>query len=88
MDRIGELLGVPRIDNQAAIQALYSSSEFGQYHDSMTLLLASNVLIRNQVHTITRIRDEVDIGYSVQSDEFLKGNRFMHKVNRHKLDGA
>ncbi len=54
----------------------------------MTLLLASHVVVRNQVHAVTSRRYEADVGYGVESNKFVKGDRLVHKMDWHELDGA
>jgi len=85
---ISKLFSVPRIDHQTAIQALCSPSKLGKHKLAMTLLLTSNVLKRDQVHSIPSGRDKTDIGDSVESNELVESDGLVHKVDWHELDSA
>lgn len=44
---VGDLLTVPGVDDDAPVQALSGTREFGQDHHALTFLLASNVFVRD-----------------------------------------
>ena len=48
-----ELLRVPRIDSNAAVEALRCSSKFRKDQNAIALLLSGNVLKGNKVHAVT-----------------------------------
>ena len=50
-DRVGDLLRVPGVDDNTTVQALGRTSEFGQDHDALSLLLAGDVLVRHLFDT-------------------------------------
>jgi len=52
MDSIRKLFSVPWVHNQAAVQALGRARELGKDHATVTFLLASNILIGDQIHTV------------------------------------
>ena len=47
VNRIGNLLRVPRVHDNRAIQALCGTGEFGEDHDTLAGLLTRDVLVRN-----------------------------------------
>jgi hypothetical protein len=47
VDSVGDLLGVPGVDDDGAVEGLGSTCEFGEDHDALTCLLAGNVFIRD-----------------------------------------
>lgn len=83
-----KLLCIPRVYNDRAVQRLGSTGEFRQDQDAMRILLRGNVLIRDEVHTITSWRDEAHVRSSIESSQFVKRNGPMHEMDRHKLDGS
>lgn len=46
VDSIGDLLRVPRIDNNRSIKTLGSASKLGNDHDTLAGLLTSDILVR------------------------------------------
>jgi len=85
---IRKFLSVPGIDHQTPIQALCSPSKLGKHKLTMTLLLTSNVLKRDQIHSIPSRRDKTDIGDSVESHQLVESDGLVHEVDWHKLDSA
>lgn len=53
VDSVGEFLGVPWVDNDTSVQRLSSAGKLAENHDTMVVTLGGDVLVRNQVHTIT-----------------------------------
>lgn len=50
---IGKLFSVPRIHNNRTIKRLSCTSKFRQDQDTMCILLCCNVLVGDQVHTVS-----------------------------------
>jgi hypothetical protein len=88
MDGVCELLGVPGVDDQAAVQALCRTSEFGQDHDAVALLLRRDVLVGHQVHAIAGGGDQADVRNRVKRDQLVERDRLVHEVNWHEFNGA
>lgn len=47
VDRLCDLLGVPRVDHDASVQTLSCASKLGQDHHALTILLTSDILVRD-----------------------------------------
>ena len=84
----GELLGVPRIKNQAAVEALRGAGELGQDHDAVALLLAGDVLVAHEVHAVARRGDEAHLRRGIEGDQLVEGDGLVHEVDGHEFDGA
>jgi phytoene dehydrogenase-like protein len=54
----------------------------------VALLLGSDVLVGHQVHAISCRRDKAYVGDGVESDQLIKGDRLVHEVDWHELDGT
>ena len=80
--------GLTRVDEQTTVERLSRTCEFGEDHGTVPFLLRRNVLVRDQVHTIPRGSDQTGIGQSIHGRQFLEGNRLVHVVDRHELDGS
>jgi len=88
MNSIRQLLGVPWVDDKTAVQALCSTSELRQDHDTVSLLLCRDVLVGHQVHTVACRRHETDIRDSVERNKLVERDRLVHEVDGHELDSA
>ena len=88
VDRVGQLLRVPRVDDQAAVQALCRARELGEDHDAVALLLCGDVLVGHQVHAVSCRGDEADVRDRVEGDQLVEGHGLVHEVDWHELDGA
>jgi hypothetical protein len=85
---ISQFLGIPWVDDQTSVQALGSTSKLGQDHDTVSLLLCCDVLVRHQVHTVAGRGNQADVGNGVQRDQLVEGDGLVHEVDRHELDSA
>ena len=88
MDSLGQVANVPGVDDDTSVQALGSAGKLRQDHGTVALLLAGNVLVRNEVHAITGGGNETSVGNGVEGDELLEGDALVHKVDGDKLDSA
>lgn len=88
MDGISQLLGVPGIDDDAAVQALCGTGELGKDHHTVALFLAGDVLVRDEVHAVPRRGDEAHVRDSIEGRQLVRGDRLVHEVDGHKLDSA
>lgn len=88
VDGIGQFFRVPGVDDYAAVETLGCTSEFGQDHGTVTLLLSGNIFVRDEVHAVAGRRDKADITDSVECDQLVEGDRLVHEVDWHELDGS
>lgn len=86
--RTGELLRVPRVHDDAAVQALCGPGELGENQHALAPLLRGNILKRHQVHAVPSGGDDASIRDRVQRDQLIKAHRLVHEVNRHVVHGA
>lgn len=84
----GQLLRVPWVDNDTAVQALGSASKLREDQDTVALLLSSNVLVGDEVHAITSRRNDASIRDGIEGDELIEVDRLVEEVNRLELDRA
>lgn len=61
VDRVGQLLGIPGVDDQTAVQTLGGTGELGQNHDAVALLLCGNILVGHQVHAVSCRGNETNV---------------------------
>src|SRR5690606_12309788 len=88
MDGLSHIANVPWVDYYRAVERLCSTCKLGQDHNTMTLLLGGDVLVRDEVHAVSRGRNKADIGASVHSKKLLEVDTLMQEVNWNKLDGS
>ncbi|CRK33032.1 hypothetical protein BN1708_005977 [Verticillium longisporum] len=88
VEGVGELLGVPGVDDEGAGEGLGGAGELGEDHDAVTLALRGNVLVRDEVHAVAGRGDEADVRDGVQGRQLLEGDGLVEEVDRHKLNGA
>lgn len=55
MDGVCDLLRVPRVNDDTSVQTLGSTGELGKDHHPLSLLLASNVFVRNLKTSVNRL---------------------------------
>jgi hypothetical protein len=55
VDRVRDLLAVPRVDDDRAVQRLRGARELGEDHHALAGLLARDVLVRHLVSTVERV---------------------------------
>lgn len=84
----GQLFRVPGVHDDTTIQTLGSTSEFGEDENAMSLLLAGNVLVCDEVHAVTSRRDNAGIGDGVEGNELVKVDRLVQEMNGLELDSA
>ena len=83
-----QLLGVPRIEDETAIETLGRASELGQHHDAMALALRCDVLVGHKVHPVACGRDEAHIRDSVQRNQFVEGNGLVEEMDGRELNSS
>jgi hypothetical protein len=88
MNSIRDLLRVPRVDDDAAVQALRRARELGEDERALARLLARNVLVANEVHAVARRADEAYVRDGVERAQLVERQALVHEVDRHEVDGA
>jgi hypothetical protein len=54
VDRVCDLLRVPGVHDDAAVQALRRARKLGEHESALPRLLARDVLVADEVHAVTR----------------------------------
>lgn len=86
--RVSHRLGVPRVDDDRAVQALGRASELREDHHTVLLLLARDVLVADEVHAVARAADEADIADRVERAQLVERQGLVHEVDGHEVDSA
>lgn len=86
VDGVGELLGVPGVDDEARGERLGGARELGQDHDAVAVALARDVLVRHEVHAVARRRHEADVRHGVERRQLVRVHALVQEVDRHELD--
>lgn len=85
-DCLGHFRLVCRMERNTTIRHEGSrAGKFGENEDTMTLLLAGDILEGHEVHSITSGGEKTNIGYRVQRGQFVEWNGAMHIQQRSAL---
>src|SRR5699024_4449342 len=86
--RTREFLRLPRVLNDAVVQALTVPAKLGEYQLALAPLLRSNIFTTHQSHADRSGGDDASIRDCVPRDQLIESLRLLYELNRHVVNGA
>ena len=83
-----QLLRVPRVDDDTAVQTLSGSREFREDQNAVAVSLRGDVFIGDEIHPVSGGGHDARIGDGVERKQLVKVDGLVQEVDGHKLHSA